>query len=210
MTTTPFVTQLLASLPLPPPANALYEMILAGNGLFLRGHRHQLDVLFPILTTATQGLPALTPQITPHIPCIPSTLMTHMLDEAFTAWHAPDEPLESLFHFSYDTQWHLDIPDQVRTAVSVHPRDRDHCPSYQTCLVEIHSHHTMAAQFSHMDDDEETGFRIYGVCGNFHRQPQITFRIGLYGHFYAIPASLITELPPGLQDTFLLNTHPRV
>ena len=205
MTATPLVRHLFASLPLPPPANALYEMILAGNGLFLRGHRHQLDVLFPLLTTETQGLPNLTPQITPHIPHISATLMTHMLDEAYNAWHAPDGPLESLFHFSYD----LDIPDQVRTAVSVHPRDLDQCPSYQSCLVEIHSHHTMAAWFSQMDDAEETGFRIYGVCGNFHRQPEITFRIGLYGHFYAIPASLITELPPGLQDTYLHNTHPR-
>ena len=58
-----------------------------------------------------------------------------------------------------------------------------------------------------MDNEDETGFRIYGVCGNFHRQPAITFRVGLYGHFYQIPASLIVELPPELKDTYLPNIH---
>ena len=207
MTTNPFVKHLFATTPLAPPANALYEMILAGNGLFLRGHRDQLDVLFPILTRELWGLPRLDTLITPLVPRIPAALMTDMLKEAHEAWTTPDEPQESLFHFSYETQWRLDIPDQVRTAVSVHPRDLDHCPSYQSCLVEIHSHHCMAARFSQMDNEDETGFRFYGVCGNFHRQPAITFRVGLYGHFYPIPASLIVELPPDLKDTYLPNIH---
>ena len=207
--TTSFITHLVATNPLPPAASALYEIILAGNGIFLRAHRDQLDVLFPIVTHVIEGLPHLDTQITPLVPYIPATLITDMLKEAHKAWNAPDGPLESLFHFCYDTMWHLAIPDQIRTALSVQPRDLDQCPSYQSCLVEIHSHHSMSAQFSQMDDQDETGFRIYGVCGNFHQRPQITFRVGLYGHFYPIPASLIAELPPNLQDTYLLTTHTR-
>ena len=206
---TSLITHLVATHPLPPAANALYEMILAGNGLFLRGHRNQLEVLFPIATHESEGLPYLETQITPFVPRIPATLLTDMLRDARAHWNSPDGPLESLFHFSYDAEWHLAIPDQLRTAVSVQPRDLDHCPSYQSCLVEIHSHHHMSARFSQVDDEDETGFRIYGVCGNFHRQPQITFRVGLYGHFYPIPASLIADLPPDLQDTYLLNQHTR-
>jgi PRTRC genetic system protein A len=209
MTATSFVKHLIATNPLPMPARVLYEMILAGNGLFLRGHRDQLDVIFPVLTYAVPGIPQLDADMRPRVPSIPAALMTEMLSEARAAWTAPNGPYESLFHFSYDNAWRLAIPDQVRTAMSVHPRDLDQCPSYQSCLVEIHSHHSMAAQFSQMDDEDETGFRIYGVCGNFDRQPHITFRVGLYGHFYPIHAALIAELPPDLQDTHPLTQHTR-
>ncbi|MCX5727709.1 MAG: hypothetical protein NTZ28_02515 [Nitrospirae bacterium] len=130
---TSLITHLVATLPLPPAANALYEMILAGNGLFLRGHRNQLEVLFPIATHEIEGLPYLETQITPLVPRIPATLLTDMLRDARAYWNSPDG----------------------------------------------------------------------------HRQPQITFRVGLYGHFYPIPASLIADLPPDLQDTYLLNQHTR-
>lgn len=209
MIPSPLVKYLVASLPLPPPGPTLYDMILAGNGLFLRGHRDQLDVLFPLSLQETRGLPVLTPDICPRVPCIPAALLIDMMVEAHAAWQDPTGPLESLFHFSYQQAWRLDIPDQLRTPLSVQPRDLDQCPSYQSCLVEIHSHHSMAARFSNMDDDDETGFRIYGVCGNFGRTPHITFRIGLYGHFYPIPASCIVELPPSLHDTYLLDTSTR-
>lgn len=88
--TTSFITHLVATNPLPPAASALYEIILAGNGIFLRAHRDQLDVLFPIVTHVIEGLPHLDTQITPLVPSIPATLITDMLKEAHKAWNAPD------------------------------------------------------------------------------------------------------------------------
>jgi hypothetical protein len=202
ITLNPFVRHTIATDPLPPFPPALYEYVFAGNGIFLRAHRQGLSVLFPVLPYPIAGLPLLTPRLEPTVPLIPQHLMEQMLAEAFEAWRSPTGPLESLYHFTFDQDWSLAIPDQVRTAVSVQPTDTEHCPSYQTCLVEIHSHHEMRPQFSSMDDEDETGFRIYGVCGSFKKRPSITFRIGLYGHFVPIPASLIAELPPGLHDTY--------
>lgn len=205
MTDNPLIHTLLATNPLPPPLPVMYERILAGNGLFLRAQRDQLRVLFPIETGTVPELPLLTPEIAPTVPLIPKHLMDTLWNEAQQAWRSPEGPLESLFHFTYTTDWQLAIPEQVRTAVSVHPKDLDHCPSYATCLVEIHSHHEMSAKFSQMDNADETGFRIYGVCGNFNHHPHITFRVGLYGHYYPIPASLIVELPPQITDSYTLR-----
>lgn len=199
------VPTFLATDPLPPPRASLYEQILAGNGLFLRGHRDHLEVLFPITETHYPNCPSLTPTITLHIPRIPQALITAMMTEARAAWTHPDGPLESLFHFTYRNDWRLDIPDQHRQYASVIPTDPQNCPSYNSCLVEIHSHHELAPRFSRADDADETGFRIFGVCGNFATQPQITFRIGLYGHYWSIPASRICQLPADLHDTY---PHP--
>jgi hypothetical protein len=203
-----FIKDLIATDPLPAPSSVLYERIVAGNGLFLRGHRQQLDVLFPIAEHTIPGLPSLHPSIQPSPPPIPADLITQVLVEAYTAWTWPGGPFESLFHFTYTDTWQLDIPDQVQTATSVRPKDVDHCPSYQTCLVEIHSHHQMEAYFSSIDNEDETGFRIYGVCGNFRGRPRFTFRVGLYGHFHLIPAALIAALPEGVDDTYLLKRTP--
>ena len=208
MTLNPFVRHTIATDPLPPSRPALYEYIFAGNGIFLRAQREGLSVLFPVLLYSIAGLPLLTPQLESTVPLIPQHLMAHMLAEAFSAWQTPTGPLESLFHFTFDQTWSLTIPEQLRTAVSVQPTDPADCPSYQRCLVEIHSHHEMRPQFSSMDDEDETGFRIYGVCGSFKKRPSISFRIGLYGHFVPIPASLIAELPPGLHDTYREDPEP--
>lgn len=202
ITLNPFVRHTIATDPLSPCPAALYEYVFAGNGIFLRAQRQGLSVRFPVLPYPIVGLPLLTPRFDLTVPRIPQTLMEQMLAEAFGAWRAPSGPLESLFHFTCEERWTLTIPDQIRTAVSVQPADPEHCPSYQTCLVEIHSHHEMRPEFSGTDDEEETGFRIYGVCGAFQKRPSLSFRIGLYGHFVAVPANLIAEVPPGLHDTY--------
>lgn len=198
----PFIKTLIATDPLPPPSATLYEQIMAGNGLFLRAQRNQLNVLFPMSDAAHPNCPALTPSITLETPRIPEALIAAMMTEAKAAWRHPAGPLESLFHFTYNHAWQLDIPEQHRQYASVIPAHPSNCPSYNTCLVEIHSHHEMEARFSRADDKDETGFRIYGVCGNFAKDPHITFRVGLYGHYWAIPATLICELPTGLHDTY--------
>jgi len=129
-------------------------------------------------------------------------MMTDLLAHAHTAWNDPSGPKEALFHCGYDTAWSLSIPEQIRTAVSVRCTD-PFPPSSANCLVEIHSHHEMPPLFSSTDDQDETGFRIFGVLGHFGHTPQILFRIGIYGHFFYIPADTVTDLPPGLQDGLL-------
>lgn len=201
-TTNPFIRHIIATDPLPPPSSSLYEYLLAGNGLFIRAKRSHLTVQFPLSFHTVRDLPDLHTQLDISVPTIPEALMTSMLLEAYSAWLTPTGPLESLFHFTYADDWILTIPEQERTSVSVRPADIANCPSYHSSFVEIHSHHLMVPKFSRMDDEDETGFRIYGVCGHFQKRPSISFRIGVYGHFFSIPASLIADLPPGVHDTY--------
>jgi PRTRC genetic system protein A len=198
----PFIKHLMATDPLPPPQHALYEYVFAGNGIFIRAQRQELTTCIPLLDTTIHGLPEVTPSLSLACPRIPETIMSDILAHSLTAWADPTGPKEALFHCGYDTNWSLSIPEQIRTYASVRCTD-PFPPSYAKCLVEIHSHHEMPPLFSSTDDQDETGFRIFGVLGHFSREPQILFRIGIYGHFFRIPAESIAELPQGIRDGFL-------
>ena len=206
--TSPLVAHRLATEPLPPPQPALYEYLFAGNGIFLRANRHGLAACIPLLTTAIHGLPNVEPSISLAGPRIPLAMMREILLHAQLAWADSTGPKESLFHCGYQDTWTLTIPQQIRTYASVHCAD-PYAPSYQHCLIEIHSHHEMPPFFSSTDDQDETGFRIYGVLGHLHRRPQILFRVGIYSHFSYIPAASLAELPEGLEDALPhLNDDP--
>jgi hypothetical protein len=90
-------------------------------------------------------------------------------------------------------------PDQTRTAASCRPLEQGPGSSHDRALIEIHSHHSMRAEFSRIDDQDEQGFRLYGVIGRLNRQPEIRLRAGLYGYFWEIPAGLAMNLPAGLK-----------
>lgn len=198
----PFIKHLIATDPLPPPQPALYEYVMAGNGIFLRAQRKELTACIPLIDTTIHGLPEVTPSLSLASPRIPETIIADILTHSLTAWADPTGPKEALFHCEFDADWSLSIPEQIRTAISVRCAD-PFTPSYATCLVEIHSHHEMPPLFSTTDNQDETGFRIFGVLGHFGREPQILFRIGIYGHFFCIPAESIAELPQGIRDGFL-------
>ena len=200
----PFIGHHFAHEPIPDTTSTLYDYILAGNGLFLSAKRRELSALIPLADYPVAGLPSLKTHFTLTIPRVPQQLIEHMLEEAQRACADPAGPLESLFHFEYDDAWTLTSPEQIRTPVSVQPTDPEGCPSYARAIVEIHSHHKMTPHFSAIDDEDETGFRIYGVCGWLDTRPSITFRIGIYGHFMPIPAAFIAELPSMLQDAYTL------
>jgi ThiF family len=55
-------------------------------------------------------------------------------------------------------------------------------------VLEIHSHGPHPAHFSGTDDADEQGLRIYGVVGHLERhRPEVTLRVGVYGHFLPVP-----------------------
>jgi PRTRC genetic system protein A len=117
------------------------------------------------------------------------------------------DPLEILFYLAYDCQhgWLLTIPVQEQQTMRVIPMmsEIDHA-DYANTLLEIHSHHQMAAFFSATDTADEQGFRLYGVVGcldrNSQHAPQIRMRVGIYGHFWEIAASTVLSLSWGMTD----------
>lgn len=138
-----------------------------------------------------------------EFPRIPSEFLAAILKMSRSACVDRGEPIEALFHLRYvpdENRWRLDIPPQERTAISVIPTEDGEGSSYQLALVEVHSHHQMEPDFSPTDDDEEQGFRIYGVIGNIFTTPRFRVRVGVYGNFLELPAEQFFEMPGEVTD----------
>lgn len=178
---------------LPACPNCLYAYITAGNGIFVSARRPGLEALIPVTACRIAGLPDLAPRV--DLPQrVPAPLLAHAL--RFSQQVFPDE---ALFWFNWIGAWYLHIPDQRVTHTSVMPCDQQNHAGTRA-LVDLHSHARFAPFFSPADDRDETGFRIYAVIGNLDKTPTISVRVGVYSHYFSIPASTVFELPAGMVD----------
>ena len=68
-------------------------------------------------------------------------------------------------------------------------------------VAEFHSHGRHRAFFSATDDRDEQGFRVYGVVGRLDKpEPELTLRLGIYGHFASLEwQQAFDGPPPGLR-----------
>ena len=189
-------------LPLPPINAAMYEYVMASNGVFVRGRRTGLSVMLPVMSgppTPLRGLVPVEPFVQLDHPRVPAELVDEMLEAALGAKDDDLKPVEALFHLTWDACGsRLQMPPQERSIMSVKPIG--HAPSYETAAVEVHSHHGMAARFSSTDDADEVGFRIFGVLGEIFTRPTLRVRVGLYGHYWEIPATWVFQLPHRISD----------
>jgi PRTRC genetic system protein A len=173
----------------------LYAYILAGNGIFVKAKREGLDVLIPVCQTRIAGLPPLTPYV--KLPCrVPENLLLTALELSRQV-----VPNEILFWFNRDEDWRMDIPLQVARACSVVPMDHMDVRGTRA-LIDLHSHGVLLPFFSPTDDRDEQGFRIYAVIGEVDTTPGIRVRVGVYGHYFDVPASEVFEVPTELLDIF--------
>ena len=178
---------------LPDTAGCLYAYILAGNGLFMHARRPGLEALIPVLPGRIAGLPVLTPRV--HLARrVPAKLLLAALH-----WSQKSFPNEALFWFNLEQEWSVYMPAQRRGRGRVVPLD-PHDSKGTSALVDLHSHARMSPFFSPADDRDEHGFRLYAVLGNLHRTPTIRVRVGIYSHFYDLPASTVFDLPEGILD----------
>ena len=63
-----------------------------------------------------------------------------------------------------------------------------------SAVVDLHSHNSMPAFWSHTDNQDERGLRFYAVIGRLDTdRPEIRCRVGVYGHHWPVPATTIFE-----------------
>ena len=182
---------------LPSIPDCLYAYIMAGNGVFLYAKRENLEVLLPVSTATIAGLPALEPFV--NMPRVPSVLIHHVLQAA-----KENLPNEILFWFNFDHNrqiWNLDAPLQLCRPASVFPLDKADLLGIKA-LIDLHSHALMEPFFSPADNKDEQGFRIFAVIGKVNEKPEIRVRVGVYGNYWNIPASMIFELPGETRDAY--------
>ena len=202
---------------LPPVDESLkLDRVVAGNGLFARGRRPGLEVCLPLDHDPAPGLRPLFTYAQWGFPVLPARFLERML--GISRKRCSERPTEALFHLSWSARlesyrdgartldyhrgWHLEFPDQVADAENVAATHKGFGSSEARAIIELHSHHHGATEFSAKDDADEGGnsFRVYGVIGNIFTRPQIRVRVGLFGHFYYFPAGEFFEMPPGLLD----------
>lgn len=180
---------------LPEIPDCLYAYILAGNGVFKYARREGLEVLVQISSAFVAGLPNLKP-FARIVQLIPATLLSQALKISQESF-----PLERLFWFNFNGNWSLDAPEQFCNATSVVPTD-PHDNNGTRALIDLHSHGAMAPFFSHADNKDEQGFRVYAVIGRVKTRPSLCVRVGVYGDYWSLPAVTIFEMPDGIQDCF--------
>lgn len=175
----------------------LYDYTFAGNGVFIRVERESIKATVQLASCDVRGLPAVEPRISFGFPRVPSRIVQAIQKRAAMA---ALQPVECLWHlvwsevYPWDEGWELVEPEQERSATACRPLHDGPGSSHEKAIIEIHSHHFMPAKFSAQDDKDETGFRIYGVIGNFGRhRPVCRLRLGVYGYFAPVLASSVLE-----------------
>ena len=187
-------------LPLPPVEAAMYEYVLAGNGLFVRGERSHLKAQVHAHDFEVRGLPEIEAFMDWECSRVPALAVSKMLELSREAVDDRGRPKEKLFHLIYEgpRYWHLTVPKQEGSASKVRPLNSDPNSSYARALIEVHSHHEMPAFWSETDNRDETGFRLYAVLGDIFRNPTLRVRLGIYGSFLELPADVVFNLPAGV------------
>lgn len=175
----------------------LYDYVMAGNGVFVQAERDYIKARVQIAVCDVRGLPTLGQQFAFGFVPVPSNLVER-IEASAREW--AKEQLECVWHllwspvFPYNRGWQLIEPHQERSATSCRPLEDGPGSSHEKAIIEIHSHHYMPAKFSEQDDKDETGFRLYGVIGNFGRnRPVCRMRLGVHGYFAPVVASSVLE-----------------
>ncbi len=150
-----------------------YTYILAANGVFVEAEGPLLSARVPVAECAVRGLAPLETRLSLTYGSIPQRFWDLALD-AFMA--APDQ--ERYVAITGAAGYQFYIPEQKGAGASVQYQVGD------SVVLDLHSHHHMAAWFSPQDSRDETGLRLYGVVGRLNATPVVRLRVGVYGHFH--------------------------
>ena len=132
--------------------------------------------------------PEVKPGFQMGLPKIPMHLLMFIWD--FFAKLSERYELEALVHILYDMhskEYTVRVPKQKLTHVSVDSVLEEEYPDHLIHVMDIHSHNTMPAKFSTVDDEDEKPTRLYAVMGMLHRAfPDICVRASCGGHFVPV------------------------
>ncbi|MFC5449166.1 hypothetical protein ACFPOG_12915 [Paenibacillus aestuarii] len=136
-----------------------------------------------------------------RMPKLPGELLATTLSffRAFCSEWEQNEVMVQLYWDKLTKQYFLECPHQVVSKARIKVQDYSehllHSSRYVQ-IMHIHSHNSMEAYFSSIDNDDEKAFMLYGVVGrlNYH-QPDMLLRVGCNGEFIALPLGYIFENP---------------
>jgi PRTRC genetic system protein A len=177
----PPVDYLVARDGLPPRSGVGFDYVLGGDGLFAVVRSAHLELRVPVAPCRVRGLPPVHAACTLVQGRIPAALWGDLVRAARVRAMAGQEvPL--VVAWEPATGYRVLRPPQVVGA------DRVLYRPTPGSVLELHSHHRMAAYFSRTDDADEQGLGLYAVVGRLDAdRPEVVLRAGCYGHFLPLP-----------------------
>ncbi len=168
---------------LPSQDGGLYQMRKTPVGIFTAPADHLPE--FPRVRSGFQ-------MTMPKIP-MPVLMSVVNFFEALSQKHE----LEALVHILYNTEtgeYETRVPKQEITHISVSAITEEEYPEHLVHVMDIHSHNTMPAKFSPIDDDDEKATRLYAVVGRLDQVfPDITVRASCGGQFLMLSPEEVFE-----------------
>ena len=174
-----------------------YDYVLGSGGLYVQSESAHLTARIAVAPAQVRGLASVSEKLALTHGPIPSHIF-----ELGLRWFRAVPDTERFFAVGWDGDaYRLVVPAQEGTGSSLIYRP----PA--GVVAEFHSHGSHRAFFSAADDGDEQGFRIYGVVGRLDTaQPELTLRLGIYGHFAPLDWQQVFDgPPPGLR---LVNQVP--
>lgn len=135
--------------------------------------------------------------VTMRLPRIPAKLLVHIIT-FFRAVCSQYGDYEALVNVFWDKEQHtymLHVPPQYVSHVRVETDLTEQPdPNRYLHVMDVHSHNTMAARFSEIDDKDEQATRLYMVIGRLDRYfPEVCCRFACGGQHMVIPADRVCE-----------------
>ena len=143
-------------------------------------------------------LPSVVAGFTPALPLVPMALLAQIISFFRCCMNGPEE-FEALAHIYWDRQeekFVAHIPKQRVTKAHIDADlTQDGLPEDRYLhYIDIHSHNSMEARFSQVDDEDERTTRIYIVVGRLDKFfPDITVRMSCGGSYLELPPGCVLE-----------------
>jgi len=184
-----------------PPVRDVCEYVVGAGGLYVRAEDSRISALVPVAPAPRPlaGLAQALPFARLRVPRVNAGWLWSIWKSALAAM-----PDEAMYQLVYDDAarhsfggWACARPQQSASGAHVTFLD------VSEASVDLHSHNSMPAFFSATDDADEQGLRFYMVIGRLGTErPEISSRVGVYGHTMRVPAATVFDGLGPFVDTF--------
>ena len=164
-----------------------FDYVLGSGGVYVQSESANLTVRVLVAPCPVRRLAPVTGKVELAHGPIPAALF-----ETGLRWFQDTPDTERFFAVRWDGRsYRLVVPEQEGTASSL-----KYTPP-PGVVAEFHSHGSSRAFFSETDDNDEQGFRVYGVVGRLDDpEPELSLRVGVYGHFAPADWPQVFDGPP--------------
>lgn len=132
----------------------------------------------------------------PALPKIPYEILSEII--AFFKANITEaselEAMAVIYWSVKESQYYIHVPEQLVSKTRVRASLPDINEDEFVLVMEVHSHNTMPAVFSPIDDDDEKVTRLYTVIGKLNKVfPDVTTRISVGGKYIPIEPAQVFE-----------------